>query len=86
MDITIYLLLQVSHKGPLLGTVAPVLGGAVSRDGVVVGSRVVEVESGEDAGAARAADGRRHEGLLEGGPLVHQERLRLVQSLNICQS
>ena len=42
----------------------------------------MEVESGEDAGAARAADGRRHERLLEGGSLVHQERLRLVQSLN----
>ena len=73
MDITIYLLLQVSHEGPLLRTVSPVLRGAVPGDGVVVGSRVVQVESGQDAGATRAADGRRHERLLEGGTLVDQK-------------
>ena len=41
----------------------------------------MEVEAGHDARAARAADRRRHERVLEGGALVHQQRLRLVQSL-----
>ena len=76
-----HLLLQVGHKGPLLGAVSPLLRGAVAGDGIVECARVVEVEAGQDAGTARAADRRCDERILEGGALVDEQCFRLVQSL-----
>ena len=73
-----HLVLQIRRKGLPLRAVPPLLRGAVARDGVVEGAGVVEVESGHDAGPARAADRRRDEGILECRALVDQQLFRLV--------